>query len=401
MLFLLLTLFQLHADPYVGQDFSGVWPGFNTQMPIVLNYPEGPKTFNFDSKLPAGIEKIALAPEFKVGGEIVFVMHYQDSFTFLHELFHRFQKDHFDFKESEGYPDLYNPENQALMQIEEEILLKYAKDRTDFLKNDYLLVRKYRMSRISEASLIFEDREERLEGLANFVAMKATNNIKPVIVLLEGLVKDKNVIDKSLKWRFYATGALMGMMLDREGKEWKQAVLCHSLFSQFTVIEDKVHLQELFEKYRFDEKKEAMTHQIEMIKKGVDRLQSEYKNSPGYEVQISYSSSLSSGGTVDKILALNENEKVALKESGRTESDEWVLETREIPFIFKTKQALIFKLQDSIEVDGRRVKIENMRDPVLFKEIAWSDNKTRFKSKKEGVLIPHENYLEISFQAFD
>lgn len=401
MLLLLLTLFQLSADPYVGQDFSGVWRGFNAQMPIVLNSMEGSKAYNFDSKLPQEVQKIALAPEYRIGHEKVFVMRYQDSFTFIHELFHRFQKDHFDFKENAGYPDLYNAENQALMQIEEEILLKYVVGPTGELKTDYLLVRQYRMSHLSEASIAFEDKEERLEGLANFVAMKVTNDMQPIVVMLEGLVKDKNVVDKSLKWRFYVTGALMGEMLEREGKDWKHAVEANSLFSQFTMNKNEARLNELLDNYRFEEKKQEMTHQIEKIKTGLSRLREDYRNSPGRQVQVMFSSSPSSGGTVDKILALNEDEKVALKESGRTESEEWVLETYQIPFIFKTSDALIFKLQNQIEVDGRKVNIEDIEEPVSFKEIAWTDRQSRFKSKKEGVLIPHENYLEISFQAFD
>ncbi len=370
-------------------------------MPIVLNSMEGSKAYNFDSKLPEGVEKIALAPEYRIGDEKVFVMRYQDSFTLIHELFHRFQKDHFEFKESKGYPDLYNAENQALMQIEEEILLKYAVGPTGELKTDYLLVRQYRMSHLSEASIVFEDKEERLEGLANFVAMKVTSDMQPIVVMLEGLVKDKNVVDKSLKWRFYVTGALMAEMLEREGKDWKQAVESNSLFSRFKMNMDENRVNELLENYRFQEKKREMTHQIERIKTGVTRLREDYKNSSGREIQILFASSPSSGGTVDKILALNENEKVALKESGRTESEEWVLETQQIPFIFKTKESLIFKLQNQIEVDGRKLNLEDIREPVSFKEVAWNDRQSRFKSKKEGILIPHENSLEVSFRASD
>lgn len=398
MLLLLFTLFSLNADPYIGQDFSSVWPGFNTQNPIVLNTAEGPTAYNFHPiKMPSGIATIGLSPDYEVDGQKAFVMKYQDSFTLVHELFHLHQRERFNLQEDVSYPALYDSENQALMQIEEEILLKYAKNPSEILKKDYLLVRQYRMGLLDEASIAYEDKEERLEGLANYVAMKVTGNRAPIVQLLEGLVKDKNVIDKSLKWRFYASGALMGEMLS--DKVWMSEN--QRLFSLFDRIQDDNRLALLLNEYHFSEKKRVMSSQLEKLLAGIELLRSDYKKAIGHEIQLNFASSPSSGGTVDKILALNENEKVALKESGRTESGEWILETRQIPFIFKTREALIFKMSNKVKVDGEELSPQDIREPRPFKEIAWNDRQSKFKSKKEGVLIPHENSLEIRFLASD
>lgn len=398
MILLLLTLFQLHADPYVGQDFSGIWPGFNSYSPIVLNYPEGPKAFNFDSELPGGIENVALDPEYKIDNQSIFVMKYQDSFTFVHELFHRFQKDRFEFAREASYPDLYNPKNQALMQIEEEILLKYARSPSNEIRDDYLLIRQFRMSKLDKASIHFEDKEERLEGLANYVAMKVTQNNKPIVTMLEGLVKDRNVIDKSLKWRFYATGALLGEMLDKENPDWKEGVAHSSLFGLLEVKKDEGRLNALLANYRYSEKVKQMSLQLEKIQTGISRLRKDFETSSGQEIFLRFASSPSSGGTVQKILALSQNEKVALKESGRTECLEWTLETNQIPFIFNTKEGLILKFNGFLEMDGKEVDLNTIKSPVAFKKIAWNDQQSRFRSKKEGILIPHGKSFEISFQ---
>lgn len=398
MLLLLFTLFSLNADPYLGQDYSSVWPEFSTKNPIVLNTIEGPAAYNFQpNSMPKDIETIGLSLDYEIEGQKAFVMNYKDSFTLVHELFHLHQRNRFKLPEAVSYPALYDSENQALMQVEEEILLKYAKNPSDTLKNDYLLVRQYRTGLLDEESIAFEDREERLEGLANYVAMKVTGNRAPIVKLLEGLVKDKNVIDKSLKWRFYASGALMGEML--KDKVWKSEN--QQLFSLFDRLQDNDRLAQLLNEYHFLEKKGAMSSQLEKLLAGIEQLRSDYKKTKGHEIQINFASSPSSGGTVDKILALNEKEKVALKESGRTESEEWVLETRQIPFIFKTREALIFKMSDKAKVDGEELNLQDIREPRPFKEITWNDRQSKFISKKEGVLIPHENSLEIRFLVSD
>lgn len=429
MFFKYLILFSsflglLSANPYLGKSYDHVWPKFNTQNPIILTKGTKLKAYNFKPKSKGWSSKegyfekeddigelsaIVMDPAFRFEGVSVFVFRESsdDSFPLVHELFHPFQQKRFLVSDEKSYPALYNIENQALFEIEEEILQSYClaegSARKTF-KEEFLLIHKFRLSLLDEASQAYEDREERIEGLANYVAARITGDKTPLIRGLKGLRSDSKIVDKSLKWRFYTIGALLGFMLDEEPGDWKKEAeetpLIH-LFKENLSSQDKVlKTLKLLKFYRFDERKEAVKKQIDFAQKRIEDEKRAFNDLKGRSFHIEYKSPLSSGGLVQEIIKLEDGSTLHKQLNSMAETGEWRLGLRGQPYVMITDSSQVFKETENlmIEMDGKKIPLNELNEgEIAFKKVAWEGLNSKFESKKEGTLINQPGRVTLVF----
>ncbi len=420
--FILFSSFYslLFSSSFIGKSYDFVWPKFHTKNRMILTNGKKAYAYNF---LPKGenwilegdtwfsesqdFSEIVLNPEFEYEGEKTFVFHGEDKFPLIHELFHPHQQKWFLLPSEKAYPALYHHDNQALMKIEELIVEKYVRAEGVFrkgLKEEFLLVRQYRNSLLDEISLAYEDREERTEGLANYVAYKITGDISPILRGSSGLVKDKNLVAKSLKWRFYTTGFAMAMMLDEEGIQWKKEAeetpLIY-LFKQRDFTQDRlVKTLKILQQYGYESLKNEAKEESLRIQKVIQSEKRAFEHLEGILVEIEHKTPLMSGGHVFSMVKLEDGSTLYKNSSELAHTGEWRLGLRGKPYIWVHANSHFFKERENIllELDGKKMFLKELKEGSHpFKRIAWEGKESKFESKKEGVLICNKEKVTLTF----
>lgn len=139
----------------------------------------------------------------------------------LHECFHVFQQKELpavappDFTQMERYPES-DPVNNALAIVENRLLVAALEgDSTPI--SGFLAVRQFRQSRLEPDLSVYEAVQEYNEGTPTYIEVKAG---KPVGELAS-LLGECNLAGKWAAYRrFYMTGAVIALLLDRLSPGW-------------------------------------------------------------------------------------------------------------------------------------------------------------------------------------
>jgi hypothetical protein len=304
-----------------------VWPQYDLHTkPVVITY--GNKhiyAFNLKSADPHwekvqingvdllysstdrwGLTSAPMQFDFDIEGQKAFVfridvmndMPFIPYFVLMHERFHVYQIQKFESEkdvEEMEYPESQNVDNLALMQMEELILLDFLQALSEDSQEDlqlylktYISVNKKRRKLLCHSSQKWEDRQQMIEGLADYVAAKNLdvffyfgskeaykNNLndlseqeaadgvvcnevvvnttaeeqnasdaprsrsnrlsysctlpkvgqKHLIKTMHQYTQDDNITERAIKWRHYGVGSSIAYALDYlQVKDWKQQV---------------------------------------------------------------------------------------------------------------------------------------------------------------------------------
>lgn len=140
----------------------------------------------------------------------------------LHECFHAYQQLGLQAvpKPDSSFMALYpenDPANNALAQVENRLLVA-ALDGDTEAPARFLAVRLYRHGRYGEGLRVYETRQEYNEGTPTYIEVQAG---QPVAELTDRLLQCNVGARWAGNYRFYLTGLVMALLLDRRMPDWK------------------------------------------------------------------------------------------------------------------------------------------------------------------------------------
>jgi len=261
----------LNADLSNQQD--PVWPGYSVFGQPILLYEAGIRSFLLaHPNPPAGYNAVLSSPQtvFEKQGPLsdlnfsfqfhrmvnkvdTFAYRYQpgdkperDVRTIVHERFHVYQEKGFaalTYNRRDSEPDA---EDLALAALEQKTLKSALQAGepagTSRFVRQFLAVRAERYARQPDCRDQETD-EERSEGMAEYLEYNLMD--RPEVAAMPGgvipmLTRDLDrfpTIDAMGKFRYYATGAAQGLLLDRGGRgDWKQRVAAGASLSEMAAV---------------------------------------------------------------------------------------------------------------------------------------------------------------------
>lgn len=430
-----------------------IWPGYDlSKLPIVIWFDTGhifainlksdnpiwQKTelsdeasfITFAEKDKWGVTKVPMHPDFNVDGQKVFVfkMSLNTNPQFLpfliltHERFHLFQFSAFDMSEEtkEGYLDHFNYDNLALMQMEDMILMDYVSEQNPEIKleklKNFQAIHHERESIMQPSSIKWEDHQQRMEGLAEYVAIKALReaNAAPrfhtqlyLYYALKGELENDLLCKAVIKQRHYGVGAILGTALDfLKAPQWKENVqkgtaLDELLAKQLNMSSEDIHarLISLKAAYNFGHIRENIAKNTGAYKDEIDQLMQQHSEQEGIAMVVFSppDSSIIGGGNNKELYFLADGSTLAVEDTSTATSDDqqWRLEVKHMPQLINNKEGgREFKVEPNLELmlDGKPVLVSDLvelRQKHPFKQIEWHGNKSNFSSQN------HPGHIEV------
>lgn len=421
-----------------------VWPGFDlTSAPILITFGNGHVyAFNLKSTNPVwkkitvagtsvlfsekdhwGLSKSMMNPQFPIEGQNAYAFNLdqaegdtQKIFEILvHERFHRYQFDHFPMENMKGnYLDELNVDNLALMQMEERALANFfqakGEQKKEFLL-DFAAINQTRRAILKKASVMWEDHQQIMEGLADYVSFKIFDVLKifdqyegngKLKTMLETYAKSPEITERAVKWRHYGVGAAMGYGLDfLHVKGWKHkiekgasmtAMLDEAVHLTPTEVSDRMGIIEVA--YDFKAVREKVSSTVANYQKNMDDLAAAYDKLEGVAIQVGRpkKSSISGGGFTARTLYLADGTTISLQDSSMMTNKEntWCLELEEVPFVFQNysgEREFKIELDLQVTLDGKAYLLRDLvasNAHLSFNTIELKGKACRFTSKKSA-----------------
>ena len=385
---------------------NAVWPGYDlTQTPIIISFKNGHVfVLNHSSANPAfetlslngnkvqhspkdlwGLSQTAFNPNYPFEGESAYVFNMDQAYrdpkkplhVLVHERFHKYQFGHFNPPPILGnYQDHLNPENLALAKLEEKALLEFmqAKDEAqqgEYLR-DFIAINSMRRLLIHIPSAAWEDHQQVMEGLADYVGYKMLGVLHLVPgfdarqELAQALRKEfmgEDYSDHAIKWRHYSIGASIGYILDGlKVPYWKKRIEQGQATLQ-EILNETVHMSSQEMENRFEKAKiaygyediydkiAATTHKFETE---IQSMMDSYEKLNGIIVSIGNpGKGLSGSGYNERMLYLPDGTTLSINDNLKSLSDDnfWKLQLKNIPYLFKKGSGEIeFKVDASCEI---------------------------------------------------
>lgn len=446
----------------LNQNHGKVWQGYDlSKVPLVVTTKEGRiYGFNFSSKNPVwktihlanqaivytdkdewNLSQVSMQDKFVLDDQEVFVFNlgvmqqpgpdFQPLFIMIHELFHRYQFANFALDEDKGdYKDRNNVENLSLAHMEEQLLINYLsseskEERMRFLKS-FLGINTFRKQLIAPSSVILENHQQKMEGLADYAAIKTLD----VFNLYETFSADKHLLaalksysqanrssDNVVKWRHYGVGAAIAYALDElDVSDWKFRVQKGEIslsdaLAEALLIEES-YLEGIKEKVlvhpEFLNLKEKFLEEIVQNKNQIASILNDYSEAEGLRIKIDKPNcGINGGGRSQGIYHLEDGSTVSLNDSSysATTDNLWKLEVLKIGFLFQYRNGFReFKLQDDpiLLLDGKQLQIASLKQTENvkhFEEIELKSSCCLLKSlSRPGIVRIRDNCLEIIFK---
>lgn len=442
-------------------EMNKVWPGYNLRSsPVIITFGNGHiYAFNLKSQSPhwkrtthEGIEilytgkdkwGVTSAPmlfNFEIEGQEAFVYRldmmtkpaFMPFFVMVHERFHVYQMEHFasEHRNAESeYPESSNVDNLAMMQLEELILLDFLKalessSHDDIIKSlkTFISVHKKRVRLLSPISQQWEDRQQMVEGLADYVAAKNLDTFgyfgekmgqKHLLFVMKRYTSDDDITERALKWRHYGVGSSIGYALDYlNASGWKKQVekdisLQSILEKQLAVNpqEADVLFQQASQQYNLSNLKMEVEKKINAYNNMLNNHMEEFQKQAGIilNVQSPPDTGLSAGGHSKGVYSLADGSMLSVLDTSKTSSTDgfWNLELRSISHLFQTNDGFRrFKVSsDNLEIviDGQPHSLRQINQKT-FRSLSIKGNSCHFKSTQNvGKITMRNNELTISF----
>lgn len=339
--------------------------------------------------------------------------------TFIHERFHITQFECFD-KERVVEADLSDYDNieiLALMEMEHILLTSFlqaddAKIKRNHLE-DYVAMSHYRRQLLHSATLCWENHQQKMEGLADYVSVK-TFEVFPFIphfkaedVLIEMRQKKHQGIvttQDALKSRHYFVGAVLGRALDFcEVQKWKEWIQRRNISLQ-EILESVLKIDEQDLKERFFQLKESLgwkkivldiEENVYKEKKIHEEVMHSFIEREGVLIEMGTPSGpMSSGGSHQKKYQIDRQMVLMHDVSFATTQDQmWTLRFMAIPMIVEQLNGdRIFKLegQTHLMLDGQIFSLEelvkNDQKEFKFHSLFLKHQYCELNSHRSGIL---------------
>jgi len=431
LIFTLLFVSQLSAEtPFmmqiaekvISQDFSTVWPGLSLkECPTILITGEGVYAFQFKGLPPgpraSGFERMKMSPHFNWNGEDAFLFNLapldpRDALhIFVHERFHRYQSDHFKkFEPPVGdYCDTQDPANLILSQLEEKLLVQFLRTGSTEILKDYVALHQERVRLLDPSSIEWENFQQRTEGLADYVANQTFGDNNWVLDRMEEQVKERNIMERLVKWRHYTVGATLGIALDTlQVKGWKERVeqgtsLEDELEAALPISDANARVARLKNQFRFEQLRTQCVKELSDYENDIAALFDKHMKNAGITVKLQLPSQggVSGGGRSRKILTLMNGHILTTEDTSNSESadQKWSFQTQSLPLIIQNKKGeREFKLESTIRlhVDGQSQSMAGLHDRS-FHTLSWTGTTTTFTTSLPGHLQFQNDTLSIQF----
>lgn len=455
----ILTASKL-ASQFTGDHAKRVWPGYDlTSAPIVLTFDTGHTyAFNlqkgnsqwntlklnqqevlYSEEDQWGVNEVSMNPEFPIDNQSAFVFSLQDVqndpvmpfFTLIHERFHTYQFNHFSQEEGRGsYQDHLNPENLALMQLEELILADFLKtiNQPETAQNhlkDFVAVHKTRVALLQPSSVVWERHQQRMEGLADYVSTKALDEF-PLFPIsgkqhlqntLQSFVEDDNVSDRAIKWRHYAVGATLGYALDfMQAADWKtqveQGMALDSVLERISIVSNEdlnTRIAHVKEKYHFETILTQVSTNLNAYQTHLNGVLKDFAEQKGISIVVHKPSGteISGGGSDLHKYYLADGTTLSLENSSIsvTSDNQWRVSLNNMPFMLQGddgKQE--FKVEDGLQInlDEENYEMQELIKNNIEKQfttIAWEGQKSSFGSHGHpGTLRVNDGKVYITYE---
>lgn len=446
------------AQSFEREGGDSIWPRFQPfSQPVVFHFNNGHVyAFGLNSRSPFW-EKLAinqfpilfcrqypktlapLHPSFPIENQRAFVFsmdHADDSsvlplLTFIHERFHIHQFINFaKEKIAEGLDsDDQSIEQLALMELENLLLANYLKaegtrDKKHLLK-DYLAVSESRRNTLHPAALNWEDHQQKMEGLADYVSVKTFESF-PIFQhfdAAQALLEMRNkkitgsVRQDALKDRHYFIGAVLALALDEcQIPYWKmrienekislQSLLKPALFmDQFEIDARTANVKS---QYDWIAIQKSLSAALNLEKREGELVLAEFEKQEGVLVRMGLPRGrMSAGGTHEKSCPVGQGRKVMLKDASvaRSLDESWKLTFNEIPILLENqKGARSFKLDPGVilDMDGKKLSIKDLLNnhreaEISFSAVSFQADDCSLESKRPGKIMIQNNALTFIF----
>lgn len=427
--------------PLIHSSMEEIWPNFNIlESPILLTfetgriYAIGLKTINSNWKKISlkeydihftdtdfwNLTGIKLHPAFEIEGQKAFVFQIKKEpnvpHLFAHERFHPFQLRYFHKDLLEGYSDHLNQNNLSLARLEDLLLKAFLEERdipkkTDLLR-EFLTVNQERHATISAASQKWENFQQKIEGLAEYVAFRLHEGEEGLLLSQKEETSDQNLSDYTTKWRHYFVGAALAFALDfLEVPGWKEDVQAGKSLIEClkeNLAFDPKQLEEIKRKFDFPAiQKKAMQQTFEFASE-INKLKENYQAIEGLPFRIGTPRGLgiSGGGSTERIISLEDGTTISLNDrsSSQTADSSWKFCTNSLPYLIQNGRGFReFKIDAQIEllVNNKQMSIgELLKNPgeYPFLNLHCEAETFIFSSVKHpGVIISDGKSLSVVY----
>lgn len=449
------------------EEGKEIWVGYPTKNPppFVLTFDSGQLyAFNFMAPSPLwspltlhgeellfsatdhwNLQSIQLENDLLVDGERALVFHCdltKDNLTsllvaLLHEQFHNHQLATFLHPQLSvsGYLDHFHHENIGWMLVEEMILADFIhgqldEERSLFHKaaplNDLLAVHRLRRQLLQEDSLAWEYQQQRLEGIADYVALKSMERVPSssfksleyLLSSLEAFSINEEILERTTKGRHYPVGAALAYALDfLKVPDWQRKVESEGLspveiLAEVIELSDEeaaLRLEKIKNRYAFDKILLQVSTALHAYQEEIDDLVDEYKRMEGIELVVGrpkgfyskregvcslYNYYLTDGS----LLSLADTSTHQLPEEG------WSLSTFGAPLLISNRDGtLTLKVEEELEitVDGKLYNLSDLQSSgggLFFTSLRLCSRHCELLSRATtGVLKLQGRQLTISY----
>lgn len=438
-----------------------VWPGYDISLtPIVISFGNGhiyafnlkssnpawekkqinSKTILFSAEDPWGVSAVAMQDKFPMEGEEVFAFNvglmqkngsqdYLPLLVIVHELFHRYQFNEFlEDRAGLDYQDRTNIENLALINVEERILIDFLQaedsEKLEHLKN-FVAIHKIRTSSMHASSVNWENNQQRMEGLADYVSIKAQDAfaIIPgfsgqghISTVLEGYVKNPDVAEFAVKWRHYGVGAALGYGLDYiHAENWKEKVEKNGM-DLASQLEEGIPMSsvEIYgrawkakQHYAYKTTKNEIAAREQSYQNNMTALIDGYKDQKGVvlEIERPRDVGINGGGNTGGIYHLPDGSTVSVNDSSVSASTDnlWKVEVRKMPYLFQKGNHRWMKVDEdaTVVIDGESYPMKRLLENGVsmdFERISLKGASCDFESmERSGHLEVANGTVRINF----
>lgn len=446
------------------QHHQQIWDGYDiSSAPVVITFENGHiYAFNLKSQDPVwkrmtvagkpvlfsdkdkwGVTQVKMQSGFEIENQQAFVINievmdnneepYMPFLVFVHERFHEHQFSYF-APNPQGvgnYTDHLNTNSLVLMQLEELLLTDYLKADTDAarvdLLKDFLAVNKVRSRMLTLSSILWEQHQQIMEGLADYASIK-TYEVLPIISgfdsrqhLLETMQKyvdSDQITERAMKWRHYGVGATLGHALDFLQVEWKGHVEYEGI-SQVEILEKALPLSDTEVSARLEKVKSAhdfaginarITTIVDKHVAYLQGLQNDFDSAQGVIVNLEKPMRIgvSGGGRNRGMFFLEDGSTISLNDhSVSTSSDKrWKIEFNNVPHLFQARKGTrTFKVDPrlTIQLDGKSYLASDLvksNTSKPFRAIQWKSGSCSFQSSQHpGVLKVQDGELMVIYNS--
>ena len=448
---ILSNTFQSYNSPISEK----VWPGFRlNEMPTVIHFKNGhayafhlshfshlwkqefiegyPVAF---SKNQEALTKIPLHPHYNIEGTPCFIYSMNHGggadfslFTFVHERFHIHQFRFFENLNEANqsyYADHHQLDNLAMMELELRLLTQYllsSEVEKELYLKQFCAVNETRRSRLKVPSVRWEDHQQRMEGMADYVSLKTFQvfdhlenfNVEAKLLEMRARKKSSSLYQDITRGRHYFVGAVIGFALDFcHIHEWKKSVsqgtksLAQLLMEAYpmTTYEKQIYLAKAIDEFDYRSIKETLREKILEEKKALGDLKETFAEQEGVVVSVSRPHQHSTSGGRYKKSYHFEKTKVFIEEISTAMSldQQWKLSFDSVPLIFEDNQGnRTFKMEAESQfiLNERVMALSDIKRPIHFSSLSFKSQHSELKTTQPGVIYPANNGLKIQSSPF-